>query len=129
VHGKGEVLARARFAIAFENVQGSPGYITAKIFDCFVWGCVPVYLGTPGAADCIPADCYIDARAFTDDRALVEHLLGIDEPRFAAYQAAIAAYLQSPAAMRFGNEQFTRTLVDAIAVDQGLVRRAEPVSA
>ncbi|MBN8509381.1 MAG: hypothetical protein J0L57_12285 [Burkholderiales bacterium] len=129
VHGKGEVLAHARFAIAFENVQGSPGYITEKIFDCFVWGCVPVYLGTPGAADCIPADCYVDARAFGDDRALVEHLLGIDEARFASYQAAIAAYLRSPAAMRFGNEQFTHTLVDAIAADQGLVRRAAPVSA
>lgn len=123
VHAKGEVLARARFAIAFENVQGSPGYLTEKIFDCFVWGCVPVYLGTPGATDCIPADCYVDARAFADDRALVEHLLGIDEARFAAYQQAIAAWLASPAAQRFGNEQFTRTLVDTIAADFGLAWR------
>ena len=55
VHAKAEVLTRARFAIAYENVQGSPGYITEKIFDCFVHGCVPVYLGTPGAAASIPA--------------------------------------------------------------------------
>ncbi len=122
VHAKGEVLSRARFAIAFENVQGSPGYITEKIFDCFVHGCVPVYLGTPGAADCIPSGCYVDARAFADDLALIDHLRTIDETRFAAHQAAIAAYLISPAAQRFSNEQFTRTLVDTIAADQGLVR-------
>jgi alpha(1,3/1,4) fucosyltransferase len=122
VHAKGEVLARARFAIAFENVQGSPGYITEKIFDCFVHGCVPVYLGTPGAADCIPAGCYVDARAFASDLALIDYLRGVDEPRFAAYQAAIAAYLASPEAQRFGNEQFTRALVDTIAADQGLAR-------
>ena len=83
-------------------------------------GCVPVYLGTPGAAASIPAECYIDARAFADERALVEFIAAVDEPRFAAHQAAIAAYLASPAAQRFGNEQFTRTLVDTIAADQGL---------
>jgi len=120
VHAKAEVLTRARFAIAYENVQGSPGYITEKIFDCFVHGCVPVYLGTPGAAASIPDDCYIDARAFADERVLVEFIAAVDEPRFAAHQAAIAAYLASPAAQRFGNEQFTRTLVDTIAADQDL---------
>lgn len=122
VHDKAEVLRQARFAIAFENVEGSPGYITEKIFDCFVSGCVPVYLGTPGAADSIPKACYIDARQFDSDPALVEYLRDMDEPRFAAHQAAIRAYLASEAAQRFSSETFTRTLVDAIAKDQGLTR-------
>jgi hypothetical protein len=120
VHAKAEVLTRARFAIAYENVQGSPGYITEKIFDCFVHGCVPVYLGTPGAAASIPADCYVDARAFATDRDLIDFLAGVDEARFLAYQHAIAAYLSSPAAQRFSNAQFTRTLVDTIVADQGM---------
>jgi hypothetical protein len=124
VHSKGEVLSRARFAIAFENVSGSPGYITEKIFDCFVYGCVPVYLGTPGAAAPIPRECYIDARAFGSDLALVDHLAGMDERRFTAHQQAIAAFLASPAAMRFANEFFAQRLVDTIAADQGLLRRA-----
>jgi hypothetical protein len=126
VHDKGEVLRRARFAIAFENVSGSPGYITEKIFDCFVHGCVPVYLGTPGAAASIPAECYVDARAFDSDLALVQHLQTIDATRFAAYQSAIKAYLASPAAQRFSNERFTHTLVDAIAADQGLTAADTP---
>jgi hypothetical protein len=122
LHAKAEALTRARFAIAFENVQGSPGYITEKIFDCFVQGCVPVYLGTPGAAATIPKECYVDARAFVTDRDLIDFLAAVGETRFAAYQAAIAAYLASPAAQRFSNAQFTATLVDTIAADQGLMQ-------
>lgn len=120
VHAKGEVLGRARFGIAFENVAGSPGYITEKIFDCFVHGCVPVYLGTPGATDPIPPQCYVDARRFATDSELIDFLRAVSEPQFAAYQAAIRAYLDSPQAQRFSNERFTRTLVDSIAEDQGL---------
>ena len=120
VHSKGEVLSRARFAIAFENVSGSPGYITEKIFDCFVYGCVPVYLGTPGAAISIPKDCFVDAGAFASDAELVRYLQDVDEAAFNCYQAAIRAYLASPAAHRFTQACFTQTLVDAIATDQGL---------
>jgi hypothetical protein len=122
VHDKAEVLCRARFSIAYENVRGSPGYITEKIFDCFVHGCVPVYLGTPGAAESIPAACYVDAQAFASEVELIDFLRAVDAQRFAGYQAAFAGYLVSPAAQRFGNAQFTRTLVDAIAADQGLAK-------
>ena len=119
VHSKGEVLRRARFAIAYENVSGSPGYITEKIFDCFVHGCVPVYLGTPGAAATIPPTCYVSASDFASDLDLIDFLKAVDERRFGAYQAAIASYLLSPAAQRFSREQFTHMLVDTIAADQG----------
>lgn len=125
IEHKSEVLRNARFAIAFENVSGSPGYITEKIFDCFVHGCVPVYLGTPGAAASIPPDCYVDARAFSSDVDLVRFLQGVNEAAFAAYQAAIKAYLASPAAYRFTQACFTHTLVDAIAADQGLQRHGD----
>ena len=57
-----------------------------------------MYLATPGAAHCIPADCYIDARTFDSDLALIEYLRGIDESRFTVYQSAIGAYLGSAAA-------------------------------
>ena len=120
VHSKGEVLARARFAIAYENVRGVPGYITEKIFDCFVWGCVPVYLGTPGATAGIPAECFIDADAFRDEAELLQHLRSLSPQQHLRHQEAIAAFLSSPAAQRYGNEHFVRTIVDTIAADLGL---------
>jgi hypothetical protein len=76
---------------------------------------VPVHLGTPDAADCIPAVCYIDARAFDSELARIEYLRGIDDSRFAVYQVAIAACPGSAAAQRSSNEQFTRMPVDTIA--------------
>jgi hypothetical protein len=120
VPDKATVLRQARFAIAYENVRGSPGYITEKIFDCFKHGCVPVYLGTPGAAASIPRACYVDAEDFASEVELIEHLRSVDEVAFAAHQAAITDYLRSPAAQRFTHEHFVRTLVDTIAADQGL---------
>ena len=83
-------------------------------------GCVPVYLGTLGAAAAFPSDCLVDADRFADDAALLAHLRAIDAPRFAAMQAAIAAFLRSSAAQRFSREYFARTLVAGIAADQGL---------
>jgi hypothetical protein len=36
------------------RTQRLPGYITEKIFDCFIAGVVPVYLGWDGAGRFIP---------------------------------------------------------------------------
>ncbi|MGL6110892.1 MAG: glycosyltransferase family 10 domain-containing protein [Rubrivivax sp.] len=119
-HTKGEVLSRARFAIAYENARGVPGYITEKIFDCFVWGCVPVYLGTPGATAAIPRACFIDADEFADEAQLLRFLRSVTPQQHRAYQAAIADFLASPAAQRYGNEHFARVIVDTIVADLGL---------
>ncbi|WP_162784922.1 hypothetical protein [Polynucleobacter necessarius] len=40
---KSDALLHTRFAICYENVRDLPGYITEKIFDGFLSGCVPVY--------------------------------------------------------------------------------------
>lgn len=117
---KSDILRRARFSIAYENVRGSRGYITEKIFDCFVHGCIPVYLGTPGATAAIPPDCFVDADHFSSEAALLDHLRSIDRERHAAMQSSIAAFLDSPAAQRYTRRFFARTLVEGIASDLGL---------
>lgn len=114
---KSAVLDRARFAICFENSQGSPGYLTEKIFDCFTSGCVPVYLGTTHAEPPIPAECFIDRAQFADHAALLEFLRAVTPQRYDAYRRAQAAFLQSPAAQRFGNAHFCEFLSSRIAAD------------
>ncbi|MEY8877808.1 MAG: glycosyltransferase family 10 [Leptothrix sp. (in: b-proteobacteria)] len=114
---KREVLDRARFAICYENSRGNPGYITEKIFDCLTSGCVPVYIGTQHARPPIPADCYIDGDALLDPRALIAALQAIDAERFARYQQAMRAFLQSDEAQRYSNAHWCRTLVDGICSD------------
>jgi len=116
---KSDALDRARFSICYENSRGSPGYLTEKIFDCFTSGCVPIYIGTTHAQAPIPADCYIDADAFDSLHALQAHLEGIDEARFAAYQAAIRRFLASPEAQRFTNAHWCEALVNGVMADLG----------
>ncbi|HSJ00854.1 MAG: glycosyltransferase family 10 [Verrucomicrobium sp.] len=64
-----EVLRQYQFCLAFENnIQAH--YVTEKWYDCFVAGCVPVYLGAPNIADFAPGPgSYLDvthARSLTD---------------------------------------------------------------
>ena len=64
VASKDEVLLRAKFSICFENVRGGAGYVTEKIFDAMLFGCLPVYIGASDIARRIPPECYIDGDQF-----------------------------------------------------------------
>jgi hypothetical protein len=117
IGAKSDILDRARFSICYENSRGSPGYLSEKIFDCFTCGCVPVYIGTTHAEPPIPAGCYIDGDAFATPKEMFAFLEGVDEARFACYQAAMRAFLVSPEARRFTNAHWCETLVQTILDD------------
>lgn len=89
---KAEVYRRHRFALVYENAQ-VPGYVSEKIFDAMRSGCVPVYLGAPDVAADVPADCYVDRRAFASDEALARSLAATTEAEHARRLDAIQAYL------------------------------------
>ena len=114
---KREVLDRARFCICYENSRGSPGYLTEKIFDCFTSGCVPVYIGTRHSAHPIPPACYIDGDAFQTPADMRRFLDQVTPAQFAAYQAAMRAFLASPAAQAFTNDHWCASLVQQILDD------------
>ena len=114
---KDALLRQSKFAICYENGADIPGYISEKIFDCFRAGCVPVYWGPQAIADDIPRDCFIDARAFPNEQALVVHVVSLGEKAHAAYQAAMVNFLCSPAAARFSEDHFAHTLVNEITTD------------
>lgn len=117
VRSKAEVYRNYRFAICYENVRDLPGYITEKVFDAFTAGCVPVYWGAPNVQDYIPAECFIDRRAFASHEELYAYLKGITEKRYREYQEAIRAFLESPLAYPFSAEAFAETVVTHIVAD------------
>ncbi len=98
---KRDVLARARFCICYENVRGSPGYLTEKIFDCFASGCVPVYMGAVDALTSIPDECYIDGDRFASPHEIHAFLKTVNEVQFAGYQHAMREFLALPQSRRF----------------------------
>ena len=117
VRDKAEVLRRSKFSYCYENTRNLSNYITEKIFDSLVNGCVPVYWGADNVLDYIPADCFVDRRAFRDTAAVHEFLLSISPADYAKYQSNIARFLDSDAARMFSAENFTSTIVSHISQD------------
>ncbi len=114
---KSEVMGRSKFAYCYENVRDIPNYVTEKIIDSLLAGCVPIYWGANNVSDLIPADCFIDRRQFDDMPALHSFLESVDELRYLQYQDAICNFLDSEAAQRFSTEHFVKTVSKKIVAD------------
>lgn len=117
VNDKATVLRRARFSYCYENSLDLSNYITEKIFDSLVCGCVPVYWGADNVLEHIPADCFIDRRKFRSTADVHQHLLTIDNDAVRRYQDNIRNFLAGPAARAFSSEQVTQLIVDRICLD------------
>lgn len=60
-----EVLNKYKFIIYFENSIGE-GYITEKIFNCFLAKTIPVYFGAPDVENFINKDSFINIKTKED---------------------------------------------------------------
>ncbi len=108
-----ETLSRYKFALVFENCA-YPGYVSEKIFDCFVSGVVPVYLGAPDIHAHIPGDCFVDFRRFSSYAALDEFLRSLTEQDLAAYRRAASEFLRSGKDRPFTQAFFAEKLLEII---------------
>lgn len=111
VRDKGTVMRRSKFAYCYENTIGPDNYITEKIFDSFLNGCVPVYWGAQNVLEHIPADCFIDRRQFRDTAAVHQHLVSMSPEAHAGYQDNVIHFLRSERARPFNVEFFADTVV------------------
>jgi alpha(1,3/1,4) fucosyltransferase len=93
---KSATFAQYRFALCFEN-SVLKGWITEKLFDCFFAGTVPIYWGAPDIVDWVPADCFIDRRAFADYAELRRFLHALTPTQEERYREAARDYLASDA--------------------------------
>ncbi len=116
---KGQVLSRSKFSYCYENNYGIHNYITEKIIDSFVYGCVPIYWGADNVLELIPKNCFIDRRNFKNTKDVHQFLLGITPAEFANYQTNIAAFLNSEDAKKFSFEYFVAIVVSEICGDIG----------
>jgi len=114
---KFEAYGQAKFGICYENTKDLPNYITEKIFDCMMEGCVPIYWGADNVLDFIPRDCFIDRRDFADTADLHGFLQCMDELAYTQYQANIAHFLASSQVKPFQAETFVSKVVSAISQD------------
>ena len=79
-----------RMNLAFENTR-SPGYITEKLVEPLLAGCIPVYWGAPDVARDFNPACMINVADFPDFDSAIDHILTVD-----ADPAARLAILSAP---------------------------------
>lgn len=106
VRDKREVMRHSKYSYCYENTRGPDNYITEKIFDSLMSGCVPVYWGPENVREHIPAECFIDRGTFGDTVAVHDYLLSLSAERHAQYQRDIARFLKSDVAKKFAVDHF-----------------------
>jgi hypothetical protein len=110
---KVRTLGDYRFAICFENTA-FPGYITEKVFDCFVAGCIPVYLGAPDVQSFLPTAAIVDARAFSSMGALEVFMRQMSPEEAAEKLNAASEFLLSSASTPYRQGQFVREMSEVL---------------
>lgn len=88
VPDKIEFMRTYKFCITYEN-SSYPGYVTEKIMDCFIAGCIPIYWGS----DCIEKDFnpkrILNRMDFNSDEELIAQIKYLNE-NITAYRNFIA---------------------------------------
>jgi len=115
VEDKASVYSVSKFAFCYENTKNLENYITEKIFDAIMAGCVPIYWGANNVSDFIPKECFIDRGLFANNVELHAFLKSIDAEKYLEYQTAIQQFLQGSSIEIFKTEGYVNRLVNAIA--------------
>jgi hypothetical protein len=68
-----DILKDHTFVLIIENTTAS-GYVSEKIYDAFIAGCIPLYFGNNNARVGIPTDMYIDLSDIPTSAALQDVL-------------------------------------------------------
>lgn len=105
VRNKAETLPKYKFIIAYENCI-MPGYISEKILEAMLYGCVPVYLGDPDVEKRIPRNCFIDKREYPTYESLYGYMSEINREDHEKYLGNIEKFLNSKKVYPFTIDAF-----------------------
>lgn len=110
---KRDTLTGYRFSFCYENSR-YPDYISEKLFDCFLAGCVPIYIGAPNVTDYVPRDAFIDPEEFRDLAELYQYLCSMKESEYFSYLRSGRTVLKTSFAQSYLPEHFTTTVLNAM---------------
>ena len=107
------IVSKYQFALCFENTI-FPGYVTEKIFDCFIAGCIPIYYGAPDIDEYIPANTFIDMRDFKGFDEWALYIEDISKEAIDQYRLNINQFLQSEYFLKFTDQYFANELFELV---------------
>ena len=101
VVNKFESMQGYKFAICYENIKNISGYITEKILDAMLAGCIPIYWGADNITEHIPKECFIDKRDFKTYAEMYRFMKNIDEATYINFLNNIEKFLNSEQGYKF----------------------------
>lgn len=110
-NAKMDILKNYKFCICYENMRDTRGYVTEKIFDVLIAGCVPIYYGASNIAEYVDPACFILRENFQTDEKLYSFLRRITPDEYDTYIEAAKRYLASEQAYYFSTDFFVTTLL------------------
>lgn len=106
-------MSEFKFAVCFENCA-FPGYVTEKIFDCFLAGTIPIYFGPEDITEFVPRDTFINFRDFKDFQTLEKFIRNMTKAEAEQKLTAASRFLQSSAFDKHYLPNFISDIVDKI---------------
>lgn len=110
------------FTICYENMD-LEGWLNENIFDCFLVGTIPIYLGAPDITDYVPEECFINRRRFASYDELRKFLHDLGPAEIRRYKEAARDYIGSAKFWPFTSEAFAQIFTRAVAEDVGVSLR------
>lgn len=107
-----------KFVICYENMGNQRGYVSEKLLDAFVGGCVPIYLGATNVTEYIPSNTFIDKRLFSSYEDLYKFMKSMNKETYLRYLKAADDFLNSPHIKRFSFDYFKIDLINEIRKSQ-----------
>lgn len=109
-------LSRYKFSLAYENMSGTEGYVTEKIFDILQAGSVPIYWGAPNIETYVNPNAFIDRRDFKNDAALAVYLKNMKGGEYEKMILAGQEYLKTEQFKKFLPEYFCDRIIEVLNI-------------
>ena len=116
--GARDKLEPYKFAIVFEN-RAMKGYVTEKLLNALLAGCIPIYWGAPDVSSFINPDCFLNVSDFASFDECIQHVKRIDTSDH-LYEAMVTAPIVDP---QRGPMSYTGWIPSVEAIDDNALRK------
>lgn len=111
-----ETISKYKFALCYENLSKTDGYITEKIFDCFTAKTIPIYWGANNIDKYVDPKAFIDRRQFSNNIELADYLKKIKEEEYYEILSMGQRYLNSDKYKLFLENSFCENIIKNLQI-------------
>ena len=104
-----------KFSICYENVRVK-GWITEKIFQIFLTGSIPVYLGAPDVENYIPKETFINVDNFENDQDMIKYMSSMSSEQTKKILELGYEWISSKAGYKYSNEYYASNIYDLVNI-------------